>query len=152
LLDRRVDEWNDTVSQFAFVMHSALSIFTAGLLFIHAAFGCCWHHAHHCASHSPKFIAAERLGCCHHHDHGDSKEQHQPCGCKIECRGSCTYLLPQKVQIESPQTVVSFDLVATLPALADAQVKSASWSHVGDSPHGAVPPVGLHLLHQALLN
>jgi hypothetical protein len=61
-------------------------------------------------------------------------------------------LLTQKVQIDASHAVASLDLVATAPLLAGAQVASASWNHVGDSPHGAAPPVGLHLLYQALLN
>lgn len=133
-------------------MHAILSSLTAAVLFIHTVFGCCWHHAH-AGLQNTGSVAVSEHACCKHHQHdGDSKQPTKPVKCCIECEGTCSYVLPDKVQIEAPRSIASFDLVATLPQLADAQIASATWSHVGDSPHGALPPLRLHLLHQLLLN
>jgi hypothetical protein len=133
-------------------MHSVLSSLTAAVLFIHTVFGCCWHHAHACVQHGAPSVATESACCKHHQHHGEGNQPVKPGKCCVECEGTCTYVLPQKVRIDAPQSVASLDLVATFPLLADAQIASASWSHVGDCPHGALPRVRLHLLHQLLLN
>jgi len=133
-------------------MHAFLSSSMAVVLLIHAAFGCCWHHAHYCVPHQASIAVAEPTGCCQHRHHGDSEQREQPCGCKVECHGTCAYVLPQKVKIDAPQAVAFIDLVATLPLLADAQTLSASWCSIGDGPLAAAPPLRLHLLHQLLLN
>jgi hypothetical protein len=136
---------------FGGAMHAVLSSLTAALLFIHATFGCCWHHAHWCAQRSACIVAAEPEGCCEHHRSSAPGEQEKPCDCNVECEGTCTYLPPEKMQIEAPWVVASVDLVATAPALAEALVVSTSGSDSGDIAHAA-PPLRLHLLHQLLLN
>jgi hypothetical protein len=152
LVDGGIDEWNDTLGWFTSAMHAILSSLTAVLLLVHAAFGCCWHHAHRCTEHGNVLAAAEPAGCCQHHGHEGSKPEPRPCDCKLECGGSCVYLLPQKIRIEAPRSVVSLDLVAAALVLAEAQIVSAGESDVGRSSHGAAPPLRLHLMHQLLLN
>src|SRR5262249_19789647 len=101
LVDGEFDEWNDTHGWFISAMHAFLSSLTAALLLIHAAFGCCWHHAHRCVIHGNAVAAAEPQGCCEHHRHEGSTPV--PCGCKLECSGQCVYLLPQKFRVENLQ-------------------------------------------------
>jgi len=132
-------------------MHSVFTNLMAGLLFIHTVFGCCWHHAHACGQ-SVAVTASQPAKCCHHHQHGsDSKQQQKPGKCKVECQGTCTYVVPQKVTIEAPQWV-AIDLLAVLPSLADRQIEiAASWEAL-PSLFDLAPPLRPHLLHQVLLN
>src|SRR5262245_1927566 len=130
-------------------MQAALSILTAGLLFIHAAFGCCWHHAHRCRMHGDAVAVVQPTGCCEHHGHDQGEGQPRPCDCELECGSSCAYLLPQKVMIDPPQPAPGLDVVTTVPLLADAPILLASW--MAAWPPGATPDVALHLLHQRLL-
>src|SRR4029453_1998954 len=129
------------------LMHRALSSLMAAVLFIHAAFGCCWHHAHLCVQHGAVLAAPEPTGCCHHRHHEGRERRQLPCDCQIECQGTCAYVLPQKVRLDAPQSVASLDLIAALPLLAGAPIASASWSDMGDGPAAAAPPLRLHLLH-----
>jgi len=133
-------------------MHAVLSSLTAALLFIHAAFGCCWHHVHRCAEHGDSLALAESANCHHHGGCGEHQEPAQPCGCKIECGGSCAYLLPQKIRIDAPRSMSSVLLVAALLKLTDAPNVSAAWIANGDTAHKIAPAVRLHLLHQSMLN
>lgn len=140
-------------------MQAFVANLTAAVLFIHAAFGCGWHHAH---GENHAVLATD--ACCdhQHHDHCS----HEPCDhdadphlpsptapgpCCEHCAGSCVYTQPQKVELNGSLAVVWIDLLATAPILADAQTLSATWHHIGDSPHQAAPELGLHLLYQSLL-
>src|SRR4051812_5378551 len=105
-------------------MHAFLSSLTAALLFIHAAFGCCWHHAHRCAEHSVG-LAADHEHPCPHGRHGDRAPEQKPCGCTLECGDTCAYLAPQKLRLDGQQSVASLDLVAvTSPDLCQIQQAS----------------------------
>src|SRR6478672_4361132 len=78
-------------------MQAFVASLTAALLFIHTVFGCCWHHTHR-GEHGSTFAGPEPVKCCHHHQHSsDSKQQEKPCGCNVECEGTCLYVVPQKV-------------------------------------------------------
>src|SRR5262245_26482536 len=109
-------------------MHSILSSLTAAALFIHTVFGCCWHHAH-AAVQVEVPAAVVKHACCKHHQHDhDSKQPAKPEKCCDDCEGACSYVLPQKVQIDAPTSIASFDLVAITPQLADAQIVAFTWS------------------------
>jgi len=130
-------------------MQALVSILTAALLFIHAIFGCCWHHTHACEQVA---TVAEATHCCHHHQqHSDSSPFEKPCKCKVECEGTCTYVLTQKVKVEPPQTI-TIDLLAVLPSLADGQMEALPSWRAGWPPPDLVRPLRTHLLHQVLLN
>jgi hypothetical protein len=151
-LDWVFDKWNDAVVHLIWIMHAFLASLTAGLLFIHAAFGCCWHHAHRCQKHGDAIAVAGPTDCCQHHEKGDSNQQERPCDCQLQCGGTCVYLLPERVSIDAPQLVAAFDFAAIMPPMPSAQPLSPSRGELGYSPHGAPRPVRLHLLHQLLLN
>src|SRR5262249_36412282 len=102
-------------------MQAFLSSLTAALLFIHTAFGCCWHHAHHST-----IAVAEPDHRCHHHQHdSDSKRPEKPCKCNVECEGACNYVVPQRVTVEAPEWV-TIDLVAVLSSLTGHRMEAAS--------------------------
>jgi hypothetical protein len=129
-------------------MQAFVASLTAALLFIHAVFGCCGHHAHAC-EHAIEVVLPAT--CCHHdHDEG-SQHNDEPCDGKHDCEGSCIYVLPQKMKIEAPQCVI-IDLLVVLPALADHRFDSASSFESLSSPRPFGPPLRPHLLHQVLLN
>jgi hypothetical protein len=132
-------------------MQAFLSSLTAALLFIHTVFGCCWHHAHRCG-HDSTAAVSQPIKCCHHQHTRDTKQQEKPCGCKVECEGTCIYVVPQKVKVEAPQSIESFESVAVLPSLAGSPVEPAPSWKAGWSPPDLVPPLRTHLLHQVLLN
>jgi len=130
-------------------MQAFVASLTAALLVIHTVFGCCWHHVHHCEHAAAAAQAAE---CCHHPQHGgDSKQPDKPCNCKIECEGTCIYVVPQRVKVEVPQGI-AIDLVAVLPSFADRQIETAASWQAGWSLPDLAPPLRTHLLHQVLLN
>jgi len=130
-------------------MQAFVASLTAALLFIHTVFGCCWHHAHPCEQIS---TMAQPATCCHHHQHNsDSKQGEKPGKCKVECEGTCTYVLPQRVQIEAPQWV-AIDLLAVLPSLAECPLEVGSSREVLTLLPDWAPPLRTHLLHQVLLN
>ncbi len=134
-------------------MHAVLSHSMAALLFIHALLGCCWHHAHRSApSESTPAQTSKPVACCHHQDEGESEQQPQaPCDGRLECQGICTYLPPQKTQIDFAQVLLPFDHVAVLPAAgSDCLAPTASWEF-NCGPLDLKPPLRLHLLHQILL-
>jgi len=136
---------------FRSVMHGVLTSLTAVVLFIHTVFGCCWHHAH-CFEHGSTVAVNQPLKCCRHHQHSsDSKQQEEPCKGNVECKGTCIYVVPQKVKVEAPQWV-AVDLLAVLPLLADQAIGTAGSCEAGWSSPDLVPPVRTHLLHQVLLN
>jgi len=131
-------------------MQAYLNSLTAALLFIHTAFGCCWHHAHACGKECS--LSVRPASCCHHHQHrGDSKQPERPCKCKVECEGTCTYIVPQKVTIEAPQSI-AMDLLAVLPSLAARALETTASHEAGCPLPDLVPPLRTHLLHQVLLN
>lgn len=134
-------------------MRAIVTNLTAGLLFIHTVFGCCWHHAHDCDHCVAKTGPSTGLtaSCCGH-DEADDNQPAEPCHCEFECQGVCTYLPPEKTTVEAPaKSIASLDLLAVLPTAAATD--SRGTSHRAES-HGLPPLAGslrLHLWHRILL-
>jgi hypothetical protein len=135
-------------------MQAFLANLTAAMLFIHAAFGCGWHHAHG-ENHPATVLAADH--CCdhhHHHDgqHGDESTppQNSPAPCCEHCGVSCVYTVPHKVELDSQFTVSWLDLVATLPAVTTSHTVTLDWLATAEDERATAPPLRLHLLHQLL--
>lgn len=135
-------------------MHAFLSNLTASLLLIHAVLGCCWHHGHDCATCDGTAIPAAWLTpCCKHHQDAcdERQEPAPPYKCQQECSGTCTYLPPQKTQLDCSDIALPFDFAVLIPAMVDAQTASAiPWERASDSG-GVQSSVRRHLLHQVLL-
>jgi len=130
-------------------MQAFVASLTAAVLFIHTVFGCCWHHAHQCEHGS---TVSQPAKCCHHHQHdSDTKQPEKPCQGDIECQGTCSYVVPQKVQVQAPQWI-SIDLLAVLPSLANQQIDSAAACEARLWLPVLTPRLRTHLLHQVLLN
>lgn len=133
-------------------MQAFLANLTAAVLFIHAAFGCGWHHAHR-ENYPATVLATDH--CCdhHHHDHhGDEStpQQNSPSPCCEHCEGSCVYTLTPKLQIDSHFTVSWFDLVVTLPAITNSHTAASCWLAASEDERATTPPLRLHLLHRHL--
>ncbi len=133
-------------------MQAVLSNLLAGLLFIHAVLGCCWHSTHVCALASPpeatsEHVCGHRHACCHHDQPAAPAD---PCECRVECQGICTFLPPQKTQLDLTQIVAPVEFLAVSPmidAVADATTRGEqSCSHIPWQP-----PQRLHLMIQILL-
>src|SRR5438105_7800221 len=120
-------------------MQAVLSISMAAAVFIHTVFGCCWHHGHRC-NHLVAIGVVQPVKSCEHHQHeSDRRQPGTPCKCKVECQGTCSYLVPQKVRIDAPQVVAFFDLVAAQTSLADVQAASVSRWELGRCPLDSAP-------------
>ncbi len=134
------------------VMQVLLSNSTALVLLVHALLGCCWHHAPAC--HEPEAEPAAAVACCSHHQHAEDGCGHtpvEPCKCKLECHGICTYLPPQKTSLDAPELIVPFDFVALTLATSHLSASpEASWD-AAISPGSSGCAHRLHLLHQVLL-
>lgn len=133
-------------------MRAMLSSLMSLTLVFHAALGCCWHHDHRC-EHDGEFDTqtCESDACCEHYeDQGDPAESTPPCDCKLECHGICTYVAPQKVQLDVPLAVAPFDSIAIRSLVVDAHL---ALGLPGDSadPAEFEPPLRLHLLHSIVL-
>jgi hypothetical protein len=125
----------------------------SAVLLLHAALGCCWHHAHKCdgcetASVESSADHCEHAGC--HEQHGSGCHQNpSPCKCRVECQGVCTFLPPGKVLIDLVPLVSSLDVTNVAFRGGDlSSARYAAWS--GCCPN-LEPPLRLHLLHQSLL-
>lgn len=134
-------------------MRAVFSSTVAVSLLIHAVMGCCWHQAREAASgdESPVALAAD-IGCCrHHHAHApQGQPSHSPCNGKSNCHGLCTYLPPQKTQIDRLQSHVPIDFAAIAPAMIDSQVAALRVME-RTRELAPEPPLRLHLLNQILL-
>lgn len=131
-------------------MRAVLSILLAFLLLAQATFGLCWHKVDDCANCSsrPAVCSAE---CCENEADGLSSDNPaEPAGCRLECRGFCTYLPTQSTKVDMGDQP-ALDFVADIASLVDGKLASSpSWEHlVADINHA--PPLRLHLLHQLLL-
>lgn len=132
-------------------MQAFVANLTAAVLFIHSVFGCCWHHSHAC-DRITAVAMSQSTKCCHHrHDESDSKQQEKPGKCEVDCEGTCTYVVPEKVTIEAPQWV-AIDLLAVLPSLSERQIEAATSWEALLAQSDLAPPLRIHLLHQVLLN
>src|SRR5881394_1932931 len=106
-------------------MQAFIASLTAALLFIHTVFGCCWHHAHACEQ-GATLAVSQPAKCCHHHQHdSDSKQQQKPGKCQVECEGTCTFAVPQKVKVEAPQWF-AIDLVTALPSFVGQLIEATA--------------------------
>ena len=147
-------------------MHAAISSLIAASLLLHAALGCCRHHAHEGLGCTPGVWnrAAETGACCHEHDDpaaGDAGEyangnsdEHAPaapCRGDSTCQGVCTYLPPQKSQLQLPLFPTLLAFVPTPCVLAEtSQRTSPAWLDALFCT-GAAPHVRLHLAQSVLL-
>lgn len=133
-------------------MRAVFSSLVAASLLIHAAIGCCWHHAHDaecgneaCAEQTASTDGGQHDDCDSSSGHGD---HHAPC--KGHCEGTCHYLSVQKTQVEVIAPHLPLDFAAVIPATCDVHV--AALVHAERSYESvAEPPLRLHLLHQILL-
>lgn len=134
-------------------MHAILSIITAATLFIHALFGCCWHHAHSCVRCEMASAEASPVagGCKCHHGSQPDQQPSGPCNCQFECKGVCTYLPPQKTVADCPELGVPFSSVAIVSVLADRHLSAVGVWEQTCGQLATEPPLRLHLLHQILL-
>ena len=128
-------------------MRALFSSLVATSLLIHAAIGCCWHHAHvdTCCDDSQVEQPVDADG--HHHgEQGD--HSHGPC--KDHCQGTCHYLPVQKAQVDTLVLHTPLDFAAVVPATCDVHVVALLHA---DRTHesAAEPPVRLHLFQQLLL-
>src|SRR5262245_49976148 len=124
-------------------MQPFVSILMAAVLIIHAAFGCCWHHAHSCV---PK--ASMSVTCCNHHDHDDHR---QPGESELDCEGTCQYVAPEKLRLDDPSLAAWAQLVAPPVTFAGRPIDAATRIGKPPCPIDSGPPLRLHLLHQWLL-
>lgn len=135
-------------------MQAFVANLTAAVLFIHAVFGCGWHHAHgeiHQVAHAAKDACCQHQHhhCDHHGDEGIPAPNH-PAPCCKHCGVSCVYNLPQKIQIDSQITATWMDLVVIPPTVTTGHVSATDWLLLGDDERATAPPLRLHLLHQHL--
>ena len=135
-------------------MRAVSSILMASLLFIQAVSGWCWHPAREGTGLDNSVAPIESTVRCCDRDCEDAREgepSQDPCKCRLECSGVCTFLPPEKTLIDAPQLVAGFDHLSVFPALAESQDVSANWTRVVHGPSELEPPLRLHLLHQSLL-
>lgn len=151
-------------------MHAFLTNLTAFSLFIHALVGCCWHHAHTCdcqeelqvanalhvaelQANGSQAIQARAAACCHdcHPTNDEQPQPPAPCKCNLECHGVCTYLPPQKTQLDSNTVARAFDVVPPpLDPVDHAALRAIPWELVSD-PGESIATLRIHLLHQVFL-
>jgi hypothetical protein len=139
-------------------MNTFLSNLTALALFIHTLFGCCWHHAHAagaaCDATATKIHSADC--CCHQaqgqgaNSPGTDTSQSEPCKCRPQCRGACSWLPVKKVAFDAPAALAFHDPgTAPTPLLDHPPGDVLTWLRPELVPAGL--PLRLHLLHQVLL-
>ena len=134
-------------------MRTILPLSMAAMLLIQSVSGSCWQPARACIG----LETAAELGCtdrcCDSGCEGneENKPSQDPCNCRLECSGICTFLAPEQFQINSAHLCVAFEYLAAHSALAGGQ---ADGGFRTTEAFGAVkfqPPLRLHLLHQVLL-
>ncbi|HVC94223.1 MAG TPA: hypothetical protein VND64_11060 [Pirellulales bacterium] len=135
-------------------MNRFCSFLTAASLFIHALLGCCWHHAHHSLDCGQTislavYPAVFDSACCCRHD-GDDDDGDHPCRCPLECGGTCVYVSPERLQVDSPLQWNPLDLVPAIPMRGDAELAATTWLKLYGPP-GPRLPVPPHHLDQVLL-
>lgn len=133
-------------------MHAVVSNLLAGLLLIHAMLGCCWHSAHTCTRRDRDACPVVKKVCCHHcHHKQQSENPPAPCKCRVECKGVCTYLPTERIQIDGTQLASSWQHLVVLPVMLEAPCASNSNWKPADGVLAWQPPLRLHLLHQIIL-
>lgn len=150
-------------------MQALLTNLTAFSLCIHALIGCCWHHAHGATCHAESTVVSKSsaspkcAGCCHHCRHvsddtpadhqrdGDHSAPRAPCNCKVECHGVCTYLPPEKQQLDNLADAPAFDLPVLMIDQGYAVIGPAGYCQWLADSGPTIAPARLHLLHQVFL-
>jgi hypothetical protein len=133
-----------------------MTLLTAATFVAHGLWGCCWHHARACAhresAHSvPTSPAA---GCCKHcgraAETGGRQAPATPC--KLQCRGACFYVAPQKGQMNALQIDLRLDFAAVVVLqTARYPLSTVEVRRGADDPDAANPSARLHLMHQVFL-
>jgi hypothetical protein len=129
-------------------MRALLSSLVATSLLIHAAIGCCRHHAHtECCCETTNFEQATDSDDCHPCDQHDGHSQRP---CKDHCQGTCHYLPVQKAQVDNQVAQSPLEFAASVPYVSNLQLVVQQHA---ESTHesAAGPPVRLHLFQQLLL-
>lgn len=132
-------------------MRQVVSSFVAVLLLIQAMSGWCWQPSRDCG-HCDAAKVRVSQPCCGGHgcDKGQEEEPQAPCQHELECHGFCTYSLPDKTEIDSPDLVAALDFVGIDSAVANTRpLATVRWSL--DGPHDSRLPLRLHLYYQILL-
>lgn len=148
-LDRTADKGKDSLELSSALMHGFLTNLTAAALFIHAAFGCCWHHAHR-ERIEPGITAMPVARCCQHH-HEPAADPQDGDGCEDDCEGGCQYIAPNKLCLDAQQWGASWDVVVDSFSLPEAIAAAVRSLGTGAPPHCVALPLRTHLLHQVLL-
>jgi hypothetical protein len=134
-------------------MHAFLSGLLASALFVHAIYGCCWHHAQ-CTptcNHAIACTTTETECCDHSTAPAEGNQPQPPCDDQRDCQGVCNYLPSHKTQLDSPLDLAALDFPESLPANASAQLVAIRAAGEPCDPRVFEPPLRLHLLHQLLL-
>jgi hypothetical protein len=132
-------------------MREWVSSSVAVLLLIQAVSGWCWQPSRDCGG-CGAAMAMVSQPCCDGHgcDKGQEEEPQAPCQHESECHGFCTYLLPDKAEIRSPDLVASLDFVGIDSATwSTLPLGTVRWSLAG--PRDSRLPLRLHLYYQILL-
>jgi len=145
-------------------MRVFLSHLTAALLLVHAAFGCCWHHAHaeerNCHA-APRAAAPTCPGDCHHgdrsgHPHHDGEEGEDSPAAPEPCRHPCddrpcVFIRMDSASSSRPSCDQAIAPAGDCPSptnvLADRDARLTVCSPWDDVPG----PLRPHLLYQILL-
>ena len=135
-------------------MHALFSNLMAAWLLTLAVSGWCCHRPFGCEGVQRNAASVTHTigSCCKCCNSQTSAASTAPCNCRWgECQGVCTYLPPQRTQVDTQHVLLPFDFAAIISALGDAQVAVAlSWERAYH-PIRFEPSLRLHLLHQILL-
>lgn len=142
------------------LLHGVLTTFTAGLLSLHIALGCCWHHGHSCDSPGSCATLAKSAAssCCGHHHPVAHTNNSQSSGTGEQTpshQHSCDGSKCQFVKSETSQQAVVVNAFfcqafATVLVL-DTGVREPSTGTLTPLSPAATLPIRLHLLHGLLL-
>jgi hypothetical protein len=130
-------------------MHAFVSKSMAVLLLIQALSGSCWQPARECTAERGQMAKPAR--CCEHGCPHDERQVPAPCKCPRECHGICTYVIPEKSEIDRSDVSVAFDSFTLPAATAYTNLVNDSEWQFDSGPAKPEPAVRLHLFHQVLL-
>lgn len=128
-------------------MHGLVSISMACLLLLQTLSGCCWQRMHECDSHATPSTLSAGCGCTGCQDEG---EHEGPCGDKVECRGVCNYLAPEKTQSDSVHELVAWNLLIAASTMS-TQLRLPAQAFATLAPLEAKAVMPLYLTHSVLL-
>lgn len=132
----------------AILMHALVSISMACLLLLQTLSGCWWQRVHECDSHAAaSTVLAADCGCT---DCQDEDEHQGPCKNKIECRGVCSYLGPEKAQSDSAHDVAAWDLLI-VASTTPMQLRLSGQAFATVAPQEAKAAMPLYLTQSVLL-